>query len=135
MSFFECSGCGGIPGVTGCGCPKETGVARQELLSNIKAAEESLAAAQSALQEFNKKAENNVFQSLEGAKSHLYDQFGEAAFLDCQGRGNVGSLSYHQEFMVEGEKYKATCHFEYDRHDRAYHYVSSQSDVFIEKLA
>ena len=105
---------------------------RIELQSRINAAQDTLSAAMSDIDSFNKLAENNVFQSMEGADNWLENELANRAFDDCQGAHNCGEPEYRQALIVDGVEYVAIYTPEYDRHDKTYYYIDD-SDFRIEK--
>lgn len=95
---------------------------KDALIAAIAAAQANLDIAHKALSDFETKAENNVFESLESA-GNLEDVLRGRASEDCEGSYNCGADYYEQEFMVDGVVYVATLTVEYNRHDKTYYYV------------
>jgi hypothetical protein len=98
---------------------------REELQNAITLAEGGLSLAKTALAEFEAKAENNVFESLDKAVYKIEGMLESRANQDCEGSHNCGQDEYTQEFMVAGVKYIGTLKVEYNRHDKTYYYVES----------
>ena len=102
-----------------------------ELELNVQAARENLAEAIAELAVYERKAENNVYATLEEAYE-LEDKLADRAFDDCQGAHNCGDCEYRQAFMVDGVESVAIYTPEYNRHDKTYYYIDG-SDFRIEK--
>lgn len=108
-------------------------MSRQELKAAIEAAELDVAAAQKALDDFERLAENNVYASMKEAGILKKVLTGRAS-EDCEGSYNCGSPIYEQEFMIDGVVYVATLEVEYNRRDKTYYYIDS-SEFKIEPKA
>lgn len=108
---------------------------RQELLLDVSKAEGALEAAKNAVVAFDSSAENNVYPSMEEAESKIEDALCNLAFEDCQGAHNCGLDTYERQFMVDGKKYEATLHCEYNRHDKTYYYLEESRLEVVEKTA
>lgn len=96
---------------------------KDELQKNVDDATAALSAANLALGEFEAKAENNVFSTIEDAMSKLEDEIESEAFQDCEGAHNCGNEEYRRPFMVDGVEYVAIGKFQYNRHDKMYYYI------------
>ena len=96
---------------------------REELSAAIAQASTNLTAAKNALQVFESKAENNVFESLDKALGTVEDKLYRQAAADCEGSYNCGAPSYTQDFMVGEIRYRGTLTVEYNRHDKTYYYI------------
>ena len=105
---------------------------RIELQSRINAAQDALSAAMTAIDDFNRLPENNVFASLEDADADLEYELADRAREDCEGAGNCGQPEYRQAFMVDGIEYVAIYTPEYNRHDKTYYYIDG-SEFRIER--
>lgn len=106
---------------------------RAELEEAVKSARAALQAAESALYRFDTAIENNVFESVEKARSVLEDRLYQEASDDCEGSYNFGSNEYRQEFLVDGKGYVAILEVEYNRHDKTYYYVDG-TEFRVEEL-
>lgn len=98
-------------------------MSKEEITARLQAAQQAVAAIQTELDEFDSKAENNVFASLDEARYKVEDMLGGRAFQDCEGAHNCGQEEYTQLFMVDGVTYKGVLKCEYNRHDKMYYYV------------
>lgn len=96
---------------------------KQELELSVSNAKAALATAEASLQAFNDAPENNRFDNLDDALSHVEDDLRQQAFDDCQGAYNCGADSYSKEFYVGETLYRGTAEFEYNRHDKTYYYI------------
>lgn len=96
---------------------------KQALLAAIEAAKATLDDAQKALSDFEQKAENNVFATMEEAERKIEMELFDQARNDCEGSHNCGADHYDQEFIVDGVVYVGTLTVEYNRHDKKYYYV------------
>jgi hypothetical protein len=96
---------------------------REQLIQAINDAEAALNAAKGALDDFDSRAENNVFADLETAEDEMTDKLVGMASDDCEGAGSVGCDEYTAEFTVDGVVYIGTLTVEYNRHDKTYYYV------------
>jgi hypothetical protein len=96
---------------------------RAELEAAISSAKSLLRDAEFNLSEFEARAENNVFETLEDADGKIEDKLLAEAHADCEGSYNCGDESYTQDFMVGGLKYRGTLNVEYNRHDKTYYYI------------
>jgi hypothetical protein len=105
-------------------------VTREELKEAIVQANAALTTAKAALEVFEAKAENNVFQSLDTANYKVEGMLESRAHQDCEGSHNCGDPEYTQEFMVDGTKYIGTLRVEYNRHDKTYYYIESSEYSF-----
>jgi hypothetical protein len=104
-----------------------------ELKTQIALAKKQLEDAEAELFDFESKAENNVFESLEVALREVEEILEQRAYQDCQGAHNVGCDEYRQEFIVDGVIYKGTLTCEYNRHDKTYYYLE-ESEFTYEKV-
>lgn len=96
---------------------------REQLLNDIRLAEEVLVARKAALAAFDDAPENNVFDKLKGALDAIEDKLYALAHQDCEGSDNCGNEFYTQKFIVDGVMYEGTLHVKYKRHDKTYYYV------------
>ena len=99
---------------------------RSELIQNIKKIELELYAAQQSLAEFDSKAENNSFDSLDEGSSNIEATLENRAHENC-GDGYCGDNRITQEFIVGDKKYLGVMIVEYNRHDKRYYYVDELS--------
>lgn len=106
---------------------------REQLEQNVADAKAALTSAENALAVFDAQPENNVFDTMDNAKWTLEEKLESWAFQDCEGAGNCGSPEYEQEFIVDGQHYKAILRVEYNRHDKTYYYVE-ESEFEVVKL-
>lgn len=104
-----------------------------ELKTQIAVVKKQLEDAEAELSEFESKAENNVFESLDIALCEVESALENKAFQDCQGAYNVGSDKYIQDFIVDGVVYRGTLTCEYNRHDKTYYYLE-ESEFTYEKV-
>lgn len=106
---------------------------KEKLEQDIADAKRALQDAEAALLLWTKKAENNVFATLEDAEGEVEEMLRGRAHEDCEGSYNCGAEVYDQEFMVDGVKYVGTLKCEYNRHDKTYYYLE-EADFSVEKV-
>lgn len=104
---------------------------KADLVQNVAVATVALAAAQTALHDFEARPENNAFDDLETAISVIENKLGNQAYEDCEGAGNCGLDEYTQEFIVSGVKYIGTLKLQYNRHDKTYYYIDEQQFFYV----
>lgn len=105
---------------------------REQLLNDIRLAEEVLVARKAALAAFDEAPENNVFDNLKDALDAIEDKLYGLAHQDCEGSYNCGNEFYTQKFIVDGVMYEGTLHVEYNRHDKTYYYVDGTQFTYEE---
>ena len=110
---------------------------RQQLLDTIKSLEEQLKVALVEFVEFDSKAENNVFETLDDATSEFTDgavrfKLEKQAYENC-GDGFYGESPIKQEFIVDGKKYVGVLDVIYGRANRQYYYVD-ETEFHVEEL-
>jgi len=105
---------------------------RIELENNINIAEKAVTIARQALQEFNAKAENNIYNDLNKANCWVEGLLYKKAEDDCEGSFNCGQYQYTQEFIVDNIKYIGTLTVGYGRHDKTYYFVDEHEYSFKE---
>jgi hypothetical protein len=109
-------------------------VTKDELIAAVRSSTEALAAANLALELFERDPKNNVFESIVEAERALYGALESRASADCEGSYNCGADEYRQGFFVDGVEHVAIASVEYNRHDKTYYYIES-FDFSIEKVA
>ncbi len=97
-----------------------------DLKAAVAFAQANLRAAEKALAEFNSLAENNVFDDKRKAEGFAENACDNMAHEDCEGAGNCGESEYTQDYMVNGEKFRCTATYEYNRHDKTYYYIDGR---------
>ena len=105
---------------------------REQLLNDIRLAEEVLSARKAALAAFDEAPENNVFDNLQDALDTIEGKLYDLAHQDCKGSYNCGNEFYTQKFIVDGVVYEGTLHVEYNRHDKTYYYVDETQFTYEE---
>ena len=103
---------------------------RDELVQAVTDAMSTLATAQDALDAFNARAENNVYESLQLALNTVEYQLQSRAYDACEGAGNCGLSEYTQLFIVDDITYIGLLEVEYNRHDKTYYYVDGQEFTY-----
>lgn len=96
---------------------------REELTQAVTDAQSVLTVAHTALREFNSRAANNVYETLQLALNTVEYQLHTRAVEACEGAGNCGLSEYSQLFMVDNVTYIGMLKVEYNRHDKTYYYV------------
>jgi hypothetical protein len=76
------------------------------------------------LENFVDDPDNNVFDTVDGAKWELEARFRERAHAACEGSYNYGEATYAQGFSTkDGKHWMFKLEVEYSRHDKTYYYI------------
>ena len=106
---------------------------KETLMAEIVQARSALVDAEAALIEWQSRAENNVFATIDEAECAIEDALRDEAFQHCEGTGNCGLDSYSRDFMVGDKTYTGTLKVEYNRHDKTYYYIEESEFMVAEK--